>query len=69
MLTNEANEERRHYKREWARKNRDKVRAQQERYWQKRAAQKAQAAQEAAQTQEEGQAQEAQAVEVAPDDL
>lgn len=36
---NAAAAARRAYKREWARKNPDKIRAQQERYWQKKAAQ------------------------------
>lgn len=31
---------RRAYKREWARKNPDKIRAQQQRYWEKKAAEK-----------------------------
>lgn len=49
MLTEQAKAARRAYKAEWARQNRDKVRRQQERYWEKRAAQMAQqtAAQEA----------------------
>lgn len=34
-----AAEARRAYKREWARKNPDKIKAQQERYWKKKAAQ------------------------------
>ena len=38
MLTQEALEARRQYKREWQRRNRDKVQAQQERYWAKKAA-------------------------------
>lgn len=33
-----ALEARREYKRQWAKKNPDKIRAQQQRYWQKRAA-------------------------------
>jgi len=36
-LTGKALEARRAYKREWARKNRDKVKAQQERYWARKA--------------------------------
>ena len=36
---NAAAEARRAYKREWARKNPDKVKAAQERYWKKKAAQ------------------------------
>ena len=43
-MTEEAAASRRAYKRAWARKNPDKVKAQQERYWQKRAAEAAQAA-------------------------
>lgn len=38
-----AAEARRAYRREWARKNPDKIRAQQERYWAKRAAKAEQA--------------------------
>lgn len=34
-MTNEAIEARRAYKRKWAKKNPDKVKQQQERYWQK----------------------------------
>lgn len=37
-MTEKAAEARRAYKREWARKNPDKVRAQQERHWAKKAA-------------------------------
>lgn len=37
-MTNEAIEARRAYKRKWARENPDKVKAQQERYWAKKAA-------------------------------
>jgi len=37
--TEAAKEARRAYKREWARKNPDKVKAAQERYWKKKAAQ------------------------------
>lgn len=37
-MTEAALEARRAYKREWAKKNRDKVKAQQERYWAKKAA-------------------------------
>ena len=36
-MTDEAKEARRAYKRKWARENPDKIRAQQERYWSKRA--------------------------------
>ncbi|MBR4908268.1 MAG: hypothetical protein IKZ43_04565 [Acidaminococcaceae bacterium] len=39
MLSEQAIAARREYKKAWARNNRDKVRAQQERYWQKRAEQ------------------------------
>ena len=38
-MTQEAMEARRAYKRKWASENREKVRAQQERYWNKKAAQ------------------------------
>lgn len=38
MMNSAATEARRAYKREWAAKNPDKVKAQQERYWQKKAA-------------------------------
>ena len=37
-MTDEAKEARRAYKRKWARENPDKVKAQQERYWTKKAA-------------------------------
>lgn len=37
MLTKEAAEARRAYKRQWAKTNPDKVKAQQERYWQRKA--------------------------------
>lgn len=37
-MTEEAKEARRRYKREWAAKNRDKVRAATERHWMKKAA-------------------------------
>ena len=36
-MTDAAKEARRAYKRKWARENPDKIRAQQERYWNKRA--------------------------------
>ena len=36
-MTDEAREARKAYKREWQRKNPEKVRAQQERYWTRRA--------------------------------
>lgn len=38
MMTSEAMEARRNYKREWNKNNRDKVKAAQERYWVRRAA-------------------------------
>lgn len=41
MMSEQAKAARRAYKAEWARKNPDKVRAQQERYWAKRAAKEA----------------------------
>lgn len=37
-MTDKAKEARRAYKREWNRRNRDKVKAAQERYWTRRAA-------------------------------
>lgn len=37
MISEEAREARRRYKKEWARKNPEKVKAQQERYWQRKA--------------------------------
>ena len=40
-MTEQAAEARRAYKREWARNNRDKVKAQQERYWTRKAAEAA----------------------------
>lgn len=43
-LTGAAAEARRAYKREWNRKNRDKVRAAQSRYWERKAQQAAEAA-------------------------
>lgn len=36
-MTKEAKEARRAYKREWAQKNPEKIRAQQARYWEKKA--------------------------------
>lgn len=36
-MTNEAREARNAYKREWNKRNREKVRAAQERYWEKKA--------------------------------
>ena len=47
MMTEQAKAARRAYRAEWARKNRDKVKRQQERYWEKRAAQMAQETQQA----------------------
>lgn len=41
-MTEAAKEARRAYRREWAKKNPDKVAAMQERYWTKRAAENAQ---------------------------
>ena len=38
MMTDKAKEARRAYKREWNRRNRDKVKAAQERYWSRKAA-------------------------------
>lgn len=38
-MTEEAKEARRAYKRKWAKENADKVRASQERYWQRKAEQ------------------------------
>ena len=43
-MTDAARQARREYKREWARKNPDKVKAHNERYWNKRAAAQAEAA-------------------------
>jgi len=53
-MTDAAKEARKIYKREWQRANRDKVKAQQERYWERKAAQmqKAQEAQEDKEPQE-----------------
>lgn len=42
MLTEQAKEARREYKRQWARRNPDKVRAQQERHWERKAAEQRQ---------------------------
>ncbi len=47
MLSEQAAAARREYKKMWARNNPDKVKAQQERYWQRRAAQQAQEEQHA----------------------
>ena len=46
-LEERAREERREYFRQWRAKNKDKVRENHRRYWEKRAAMKAQAEQEA----------------------
>lgn len=40
-MNEEAKEARRAYRRQWAKNNPDKVKAQQERYWQKKAAERA----------------------------
>lgn len=40
-MNEQARAARRAYKREWAKKNPDKIRAQQERYWNKKAAEQA----------------------------
>lgn len=37
-MSEKGNEARRAYKREWARRNPDKIRAQQRRYWERKAA-------------------------------
>lgn len=42
-MTEQAKAARRAYKRQWAKKNPDKVKAAQERYWTKKAAEQAQA--------------------------
>lgn len=42
-MTDKAKEARRAYKRKWAKDNPDKIRAQQERYWTKKAEQQEQA--------------------------
>ena len=41
MLSDKAKEARREYKREWTRKNRDKVKAANDRYWERIAAERA----------------------------
>ena len=41
MLSDKAKEARREYKRKWARNNRDKVKAANDRYWERRAAERA----------------------------
>lgn len=46
-MTEQARAAQRAYKKAWREKNRDKVRQQQERYWEKRAAQQAQETQPA----------------------
>lgn len=46
-LAERAREERREYFRQWRAKNKDKVRENNRRYWERRAAKKAQAEQEA----------------------
>ena len=51
-MTEAAKEARRAYKREWNRKNKDKVKAAQARYWERRAAGKAEQAAEGAPDQE-----------------
>jgi len=58
-MTEQAKAARREYKRAWAAANPDKVRAQQERYWQRRA-QQAQQAEEARQEPDRHQAEGAQ---------
>ena len=45
-MTDAAKEDRRQYKRQWAKNNPEKVKAQQDRYWAKRAAQQAEQEQE-----------------------
>ena len=45
-MTDAAKEARRQYKRQWAKNNPEKVKAQQDRYWAKRAAQQAEQEQE-----------------------
>lgn len=47
-MTDKAKEARRAYKRKWAKENPDKIRAQQERYWNKKAEQAEQAERDAA---------------------
>ena len=51
MLNEQAAEARRAYRRAWAHSNRDKVKAQQERYWTKKAAEQAAIAETAQQQQ------------------
>lgn len=57
-MNEQAKEMRRAYKREWNRRNRDKVQAAQQRYWERKAA-AAQAEHEKQQTTDEPTAQEA----------
>lgn len=58
-MTEEAKQARLAYRREWAKKNPDKVKAIQERYWEKKAAaQKAEAEQAAAETEDNSSAEE-----------
>lgn len=52
MMTEQARAAQRAYKAAWRRKNPDKVKQAQERYWEKRAAQQAQEAQRAPDTEE-----------------
>lgn len=54
MMNEKAAAARRAYKREWARANPDKVKAAQERYWTKQAAQAEQAKKTATEAQESG---------------
>ena len=53
MLSEQAKEARRRYKAEWAQRNKDKVKQQQERYWEKLAAQQAQQAQDTGEAHEQ----------------
>ena len=52
-MTDQAREARRQYKREWNRKNRDKVKAAQARYWERKAQAAQDQATDAPSTQEE----------------
>ena len=52
-MTEQAREAQRAYKREWNRKNRDKVKAAQVRYWERKAAEAAQKQEEQEQVQQE----------------
>lgn len=56
MLTEQAKAARREYKRQWARKNPEKVQAQQERFWAKRAAEAEQNQQPQADPAQQGEA-------------